>query len=148
VAKGEGAVTRESSYRDLVAWQKAILLVEAVYRETHGWPADERFGLISQIRRAAVSVPSNIAEGSGRSGSAELRKHLSIAHGSVCEVQTHLELAKRLGMSEGSRADALLRQAEEVSQILRGFIRSLDRPVLARSTKPTNSYDSRLTTHD
>ena len=141
-------MTREGSYRDLVAWQKSMLLVEAVYKETRHWPVDERFGLIPQVRRAAVSVPANIAEGSGRSGSAELRRHLSIAHGSICEVQTHLELARRLGMSEASQADSLLRQAEEVSQIIRGFIRSLEKPLPTNATKPNRSYDSRLTTHD
>jgi len=102
-----------------------MALVERVYRETATWPEDERFGLISQIRRAVVSVPANIAEGSGRSGSAELRKFLSIAHGSLCEVQTHLEIAHRLGMMEASASSAMLAEADEVSRILRGFIRSL-----------------------
>ena len=118
-------LTRERSYRDLVAWQKAISLVECVYRETASWPADERFGLTSQIRRAVVSVAANIAEGSGRSGQVELRRFLSIAHGSLCEVQTHLEIAHRLGMMDAGSSGAILAEADEVSRILRGFIRKL-----------------------
>lgn len=120
-------MTRERSYRDLVAWQKAMVLVEGVYRETVSWPADERFGLTSQIRRAVVSVPANIAEGSGRNGPAELRRFLSIAHGSLCEVQTHLEIAVRLGFIAPASSEPLLEQGEEISRIINGLIRSLDR---------------------
>jgi four helix bundle protein len=136
-------MVRESSYRDLVAWQKAMTLVEAVYRETASWPGDERFGLTAQVRRAVVSVPANIAEGSGRSGSSELRRFLSIAHGSLCEVQTQLEIAERLGFMEQGKAQNLLEHGAEVSRILRGLIRSLE---TARPQRPT--HDSRLTTHD
>jgi four helix bundle protein len=118
-------LTSRRSYRDLVAWQKGMVLVEQVYRETANWPADERFGLTSQVRRAVVSVPANIAEGTGRSGSTELRRFLSIAHGSLCEVQTHLEIAQRLGFMEAETSRLLLEEADEVSRILHGFIRSL-----------------------
>jgi four helix bundle protein len=116
---------RETSFRELVAWQKSMALVEEIYRETRSWPVEERFGLTAQVRRAAVSVPANIAEGSGRSGSAELRHHLSVAHGSCCEVQTLLEVGRRLGFSSSPNVDTLLASAEEVSRIIRGFIRSL-----------------------
>ena len=136
-------MAREQSYRDLVAWQKAMTLVESVYRESSSWPADERFGLTSQVRRAVVSVPSNIAEGSGRSGSIELRRFLSIARGSLCEVQTQLEIAQRLGFIDPGTAQDLLGQGAEVSRILSGLIRSLEP---ARSQNST--HDSRLTTHD
>ncbi len=134
-------MTRERSYRDLIAWQKGMELVEDVYRETHSWPADERFGLTSQIRRAVVSVPANIAEGSGRSGTAELRRFLSIAHGSLWEVQTHLEIAARLGFTDPVTSETLLAQSAEVSRILRGFIRSLD-----PERVPSPTHDLRLTT--
>ena len=120
-------MTREQSYRDLIAWQKAMDLVERVYRETASWPADERFGLTSQIRRAVVSVPANIAEGSGRNGTAELRRFLSIAHGSLCEVQTHVEIAERLGFLSRATSEPLLQQGTEISRIINGLIRSLDR---------------------
>ncbi|HLL51252.1 MAG TPA: four helix bundle protein, partial [Thermomicrobiales bacterium] len=75
-------MTREGTYRDLITWQKSRHLVSQIYRLTSGWPADERFGLTSQLRRAAVSISANIAEGQGRLGVAELRHRLSIAHGS------------------------------------------------------------------
>jgi four helix bundle protein len=83
-------------YRDLIAWQKAMVLVTDTYRVTARWPSEERFGLSLQARRAAVSVPANIAEGSGRSGSRHLRNHLSIAHGSLCELETHVLVARDL----------------------------------------------------
>jgi four helix bundle protein len=110
-----------------MAWQKAMMLVEQVYRETAAWPADERFGLTPQIRRAVVSVPANIAEGAGRSGPVELRRFLAIAHGSLYEVQTHLEVAYRLGIMSAESFAVSLAQADEVSRILRGFIRSLNK---------------------
>jgi four helix bundle protein len=118
---------RERSYRDLVAWQKAMEFVVEVYRETASWPADERFGLITQIRRAVVSVPANIAEGSGRNGSAELRHFLSIAHGSLCEVATYLEIAEKLGILPTSTATRLFSQSEEISRFINGLMRSLGR---------------------
>jgi four helix bundle protein len=118
-------VAGERSYRDLVAWQKAMALMEAVYRETARWPPDERFGLTSQIRRAVVSVPGNIAEGTGRSGSSEFRHFLSIAHGSLREAQTYMEAARRLGFLNPQVEESLMCDAEEVSRILRGLIRSL-----------------------
>jgi four helix bundle protein len=85
------------SYRDLVAWQKAMDMVEAVYRATQTWPKDEVYGLTTQARRAAVSVPANIAEGQGRRGAAEMVHHLSMAGGSLHELETHLLIALRLG---------------------------------------------------
>jgi four helix bundle protein len=120
-------MARERSYRDLVAWQKAVDLVVEVYRESSSWPADERYGLTSQVRRAVVSVPANIAEGSGRNGTAELRRFLTIAHGSLCEVQTHLEIAERLGFMVPSASAPLFERGAEISRIINGLIRSLDR---------------------
>jgi four helix bundle protein len=80
-------------YRDLIAWQKAMALVKNVYEATRDWPSVEQFGLTSQVRRAVVSVPANIAEGQGRYGSRELLHHLSVAHGSLCEVETLMLIA-------------------------------------------------------
>jgi four helix bundle protein len=117
---------RTDSFRDLIAWQKAMVLVEDVYRTTAGWPIDERFGLTSQIRRAAVSIPSNIAEGSGRTGSREFRHSLSIAHGSICELETQIDLAVRLGICGSEAGDQLQGQAAEVGRIVRGLMRKLD----------------------
>ena len=116
---------RERSYRDLVAWQKAMESVSGVYRLTADWPADERFGLTNQLRRAAVSVPANIAEGQGCSGATELKRFLFIAHGSLCEIETHLLIGQRLGFSPETAITPLLEQAEETGRILRGLVRSL-----------------------
>jgi four helix bundle protein len=101
----------DRGYRELIAWQKAIGLVRAVYEMTDGWPAREQFGLTGQIRRAAVSIPSNIAEGKGRSGIREYVHHLSIAHGSLCELETQLLIAHDLAYLAGPDTDRLMEQA-------------------------------------
>ena len=118
---------REGSYRDLVVWQKSRLLVSAVYRATREWPAEERFLLTNQVRRAAVSIPANIAEGQGRLGKSELKHHLSIAHGSLCELEALLQLAEDNGLTNEETFRYLSDQASEVGRLLRGFIRSLDK---------------------
>ena len=89
--------TNIASYQDLVVWQRAMGLVDSIYECTAGWPASELFGLSSQIKRAAVSVPANIAEGHGRNGSREYVQHLGIARGSLCEVETLILVAARQG---------------------------------------------------
>ena len=86
------------SHRDLKVWQEAISLVETVYRLTAAFPKEEQYGLTSQMRRAATSVPANIAEGAARSGTRELLHFFSIATGSLSELDTHIEVAKRLGL--------------------------------------------------
>jgi four helix bundle protein len=119
---------RSESFKDLIAWQKAMTLVKAVYLLTAGWPAEERFGLTSQVRRAAVSIPSNIAEGFGRTGSREFRRGLSLAHGSLCELETQILVAADLEFSRSSETAAVVAQAAEVGRIIRGLLRSLDKP--------------------
>ena len=119
-------MARETSYRDLIAWQKGMRLVNAVYRITASWPSEERFGLTSQVRRAAVSIPANVAEGQGRLGRAELKHHLSIAHGSLCELETLLTVAGDNDMLDPETHDRLAQQAEEVGRVLRGLLRSLE----------------------
>jgi four helix bundle protein len=122
----EGA--RRQGVRDLIAWHKAVGLTVANYEATRGWPAEERFGLTSQVRRAAVSVPSNIAEGHARSGPNEFHHHVSIAYGSLCEVETHLVLAERLCFLSQAAAAELLDLVTEERKILNGLLRSLKRP--------------------
>ena len=117
---------RTDSYRDLIAWQKAMALARSVYAVSALWPAEERFGLTSQARRAAVSVPANIAEGSGRSGSREFRHGLSVAHGSLCELETQLLIGIDLGLCEPGSGEQVLDQAAEVGSIIRGLIRKLN----------------------
>ena len=115
-------------YRVLVAWQRAIDLVERVYRVTADWPGSEIYGLTNQVRRAAVSVPANIAEGQGRSSPKEFAHHLSIAYGSLCEVETHLLIAQRLTYINEATFDGMIDQTSNVAKPLRGLIRSLQKP--------------------
>jgi four helix bundle protein len=118
---------RVMSYRGLDAWKKGMSLAKSVYETTASWPAHERYGLTSQIRRAEVSVPCNVAEGQGRLGKAEMRHHLSIAHGSLCEVETLVYLAGDIGLIDQTTRDSLLGESAEVGRIVRSFIMSLDR---------------------
>jgi four helix bundle protein len=109
----------------LVAWQRAVDLVEHIYRITSAWPVAELYGLANQVRRAAVSVPANIAEGQGRSSPKEFAHHLSIAYGSICEVETHLLIANRLTFIDEQTFDELIAQTTNVAKPLRGLMRSL-----------------------
>ncbi len=113
------------SYRDLVAWQKSIRWVAEIYRVTKKFPQDERFGLTSQLRRAAVSVPSNIAEGQARLSAADFRRFLGQARGSLVEVETQLEIAKELAYLDQSTASVLNQQTSEVARILNGLLTSI-----------------------
>ena len=112
-------------YRDLFAWQHAMDLVESVYRVTHEWPKEESYGLTNQIRRAAVSVPSNIAEGQGRNSAKEFLHFLGIANGSIRELETQMLIATRLHYTDESTCAAVMKQAADAGNLLRGLIRSL-----------------------
>jgi four helix bundle protein len=116
------------TFRDLIAWQKAMELAAAVYRSTQGFPVEEKYGLTSQLRRAAVSVASNIAEGKGRSSDRDLMHFLSCARGSLYEVQTQLELARVLGYIREEAATCLISKAIEVSRLLSGLMNALRPP--------------------
>jgi four helix bundle protein len=106
------------SFRDLVVWQKSIQLTVAVYKITRDFPRDEIYGLTSQIRRSAISVPSNIAEGQGRLSSGEFRQFLGIARGSNFELQTQLEVARALGMGIGKQIDEAEALSHEVGKMI------------------------------
>ena len=111
------------SYKELIVWQKAMMLVEAIYRHMRSFPADERFRLCDQLSRAVVSVPSNIAEGYGRGASLEYARYLGIARGSLYEVETQLEIAVRLGfVKQPSETCALI---EEIRAMLITMISKL-----------------------
>ena len=114
------------SYRDLRVWGVAMLLAEMCYRHTRSFPADERFGLTAQIRRAAASIPANIAEGYGREQTGSYIQFLRVAQGSCKEVETHLLLAERVLGNDAAGPENTLRQAESVGKMLRGLIRSLE----------------------
>jgi four helix bundle protein len=113
------------AHRDLRVWQEAMALVEMIYRFTDALPPDERFGLVSQMRRAVVSVPSNIAEGSARKSTRELIQFLSIAVGSLAELDTQLALSARLGFVASS--DEVSAKVDEVSALALALIESLRR---------------------
>jgi four helix bundle protein len=103
-------------------------LVELVYAATRSWPKDEVYGLTNQIRRAVVSVPSNIAEGQGRGPSKDFLHHLRIARGSLLEVETQALIAQRLGYIQSEVAEQLLANADEVSRLISGLARSITIP--------------------
>ena len=113
------------SYRDLIVWQKAMDLVEDVYKRTRGFPREELYGLTSQLRRAVVSVPSNLAEGQGRNSTKEFLHHLSIAYGSLCEVGTQILIAHRLGFLEGRDVEVLDGLTSEVGRLINGLSNKL-----------------------
>jgi len=113
------------SYRDLVAWQKAMDLVTEVYRITTSFPKEEMYGLTSQMRRAAVSVPSNIAEGQGRRGVAEFRHFLRQAIGSLMEIETQVMIAQRLGYLGLETTGQILHDSAELGRVLNGLLASL-----------------------
>ena len=113
----------ERNHRSLKAWQEAIALVDALYEITVSFPADERFGLVSQIRRAAVSVPANIAEGFARSGTKELLHFLSISVGSLSELDTLVEISVRRGFI--SESQPLVEQIDRVSALVLALSASL-----------------------
>ena len=113
------------SFRELVVWQKAMDLAETIYSVTGTWPRVEIYGLTSQIRRAAVSVPSNIAEGQGRMTRGEFVQYLGIAYGSLMEVETQMLLALRLGYAAPGDADRVSVAAAEVGRLLNGPVRAL-----------------------
>lgn len=112
------------TFRDLIAWQRSMEMVRCVYTATAAMPASERFGLTMQMRRAAVSIPSNIAEGYGRQTTADYLKFLRVARGSITELDTQMEIATSLGML--SRDDEPRDLLAECDRILQGLIRSLD----------------------
>jgi len=112
------------TYRDLIAWQKAMALAEQVYHGTASFPDNEKFGLTAQLRRSAVSVASNIAEGFGRARKVEFRRFLEISRGSLFELQTQAELSRRLGLLKGKHLSTVRELAQELDAVLTGLIRS------------------------
>ncbi|MFO0857289.1 MAG: four helix bundle protein [Phycisphaerales bacterium] len=114
------------SHRDLVVWQKGMDLVTEVYRLTQKFPDAERFGLVSQLRRASVSVPSNIAEGYGRGYTADYIRFLRSSRGSLYEIDTQLLIAARLGFIAQSDYEGILERINECGRMLAALIRTLN----------------------
>ncbi|MDL1896579.1 four helix bundle protein [Anaerolineae bacterium CFX7] len=111
------------NYKELKVWQKGMDFVVAVYAATHVFPKDELYGLTSQLRRAAVSIPANIAEGAGCDSDAEFARFLDFSIRSSYECVVHLQIAERLGYLNKEKADTLVAAAEEISKMLVGLIR-------------------------
>jgi four helix bundle protein len=115
------------SYKELEVWQLAMDLAEQCYKVTRTYPKEELFGLTSQIRRAAASIPANIAEGQGRDHTKEFLNHLSIARGSLMELETHLMLSQRVSLLKKESLDPLLVLTDRISRMLSGLRKALEK---------------------
>lgn len=122
-----GNTTSIESYRDLQVWQQGVDLTERIYAVTQPFPSEEQFGLVAQLRRAAISTPSNIAEGWGRMSTGEFIRFLRIAHGSLTEVETQVVVAHRLGFVDDETRRGVLNETTVERKMLRALIRSLER---------------------
>jgi four helix bundle protein len=118
------------TYRDLDAWKQAMDLVEAAYKTTESFPRSELYGLTSQLRRAAVSIPANIAEGHSRRTTKAYLNHVGVAIGSQAELETHIELSRRLGYLTAGDSTQLGSAARSVGRLLYGLHRALTRKLV------------------
>ena len=123
-------------YKDLIVWQKAMDLVCLIYEVTKGFPKDELYGLTNQLRRAVVSVPSNIAEGLARKSTTEYRNFLSIARGSMAEVETQLMIASRLNYLRKSQLPEIMVVHDEVSRMISALMTKLTKIIAQQNTRP------------
>lgn len=112
-------------HRRLDVWKRSLLLTREIYKTTSAFPKSEEYGLVSQMRRAAVSIPSNLAEGAGRKGSKEFKQFLNIAQGSISELDTQIELALMLGYISTDQHEGLNSELTDISKMLYGLSRSL-----------------------
>jgi four helix bundle protein len=115
------------SYKDLEVWQKAMDLVVTCYQATKKFPKSEVYGLASQLQRAAVSIPANIAEGRERKYSKEFIQHLSIAYSSLAELETHIQIAQRLDYISSDKTKRLLEITGEIGRMLNGLRKSIEK---------------------
>jgi four helix bundle protein len=113
------------TYREILVWQKAMDFVTIIYKRTRHFPNEELYGLTNQIRRSAISIPSNIAEGFGRRSSPDFKRFLQISMGSPFEVQTQLEIAKNLEYIEENVFNELFQESREIERMLTAFIESI-----------------------
>ena len=127
----------EKTFRDLIVWQKAMALVTDIYRATGSFPSRERYGLVDQLCRAAVAIPSDIAEGKGRLSKKEFVQMLSRARGSAYEVQTQLEISRNLGFIAADLFVDLEAKAAEVGRLLNGLITRIRHDIKASEAPKT-----------
>jgi four helix bundle protein len=113
------------THRDLLVWQKSMVLVTEIYRKSQRFPVQEQYGLTSQIRRAAISIPSNIAEGFGRQSTGDYLRFLNIAVGSLFEVQTQIEIALNLQFINQSDFEEIFEKSREIDRMLSSLIQKL-----------------------
>ena len=113
------------NHKNLEVWKKSMLLVEEIYKMTNQFPEEEKFGLTNQIKRAAISVPSNIAEGSGRNSTKEFKRYLEIALGSLFELQTQIILSNYKEYLTKNKLETMEEQTEELQKMISSFMRSL-----------------------
>jgi len=123
--KTTGEQQKPRHYKELLVWQKGMNLAKIVYKLTMRFPSEERYGLTSQMRRAAVSVPSNIAEGQARRGTNEFLQFLSVAEGSLAELDTQLTLSVELGFSQQAEVEPALKEIDELQKMLVALKRKL-----------------------
>ncbi len=121
----EGQRTRIRSYRDLKVWQKSMDLTVRTYEVTRRFPSEEKYGLVSQMRRAAASVPANIAEGRAMRSTKEFIQMLGIARGSLAELETFVTLSERLGLIRSETSESLLEDCAEINRMMNGLMRAL-----------------------
>ena len=124
--------TRSQSHQDLLAWRMAIDLVVECYAIADRFPSTERYGLADQVRRAATSIPANIAEGHGRGSDAELARFLKIARGSLMELTTHMVVAGRVRHVDSATLARILAQSDEVARVLNGLLRHVSKTAVRR----------------
>ena len=117
------------SYRDLEVWQKSMDLVVLCYKMAKGFPQNEIYGLTSQLQRAAISIPANIAEGRHRQHSKEFLRHLSIAYGSLAELETHIQIAERLNYMNHNETSQVLNRTAEIGRMLNGLRKSIEKKI-------------------
>lgn len=115
-----------NDFKDLRIWQKGVDIAEKCYFLTRGFPQDELYGMVQQIRRSAVSIPANIAEGYGRRYRGEYLRFLNIAQGSINELETHLILAKRIGLSQGNETEVIIKLLQEETRMIISLIKKLE----------------------
>ena len=142
--KNTNEQSKPRHYKELLVWQKGMLLAKLVYQLTQKFPAEERYGLTSQLRRAAISVPSNIAEGQARRGTNEFLQFLSVAEGSLAELDTQLSLSVELGFAQQADVEPALKEIDELQKMLVALKRKLSSysPLATRHFLPARGMPS------
>ena len=136
-----------STYKDLIVWQKSIELIEKIYRITARFPKEELYGIVSQLRRAAVSIASNIAEGQGRMSSGEFRQFIGHARGSTLEVETQLIVAVRLGFATTELVESALKDCDDIKRMLHGLAASLEKRQLSKVSESETETETETPTN-